>query len=113
MRIDSVANKSDAGHFCYVWEYRVDPAKRREFLRGYGPGGDWERLMSRHPGWIGTTLLHDTSTSDRYMTIDRWTSQAARDEFVATFAEAFDRLDGQCEAFTLSETFVGDFNIVE
>lgn len=113
MRIDAAASEDVAGSFVYLWEYRVDPAKRREFLRAYGSGGDWERLMSRHPGWIGTTLLHDTSTNDRYLTIDRWTSRAARDEFVATYAEAFDRLDRQCEAFTLAETFVGDFDVVE
>lgn len=113
MSIDAAADKNAAGRFSYVWEYRVDPLMRGEFERAYGPGGDWERLMSRHPCWIGTTLLRDTSTIDRYMTIDRWTSRAARDEFVAIFSEAFDRLDRQCEAFTLAETFVGDFHVVE
>ena len=98
--------------FAYVWQFRIDPGLKSEFLAAYRPGGDWARLFSLDPDYIETALLEDADDPDRYLTIDYWRSAEARDAFRERFAEAFVCLDRQCERFTLSEEFVGDFTIM-
>ena len=98
-----------AEHFAYIWEYTIDPDRRGEFLEAYRPGGDWTQLMSRHAGYLSTQLLGDVENSHRFVTVDYWTSKADRDEFRTQFRSEFDKLDEECEAFTVSETFLGDF----
>ena len=98
-----------AGCFTYVWTYRVDPQRRREFLAAYGPGGDWVQLFSRDESYLGTTLLQDVNDENRYATLDHWNSRADRDAFRRRYAAEFRALDERCEAWTTEELFVGDF----
>jgi 2-hydroxychromene-2-carboxylate isomerase/heme-degrading monooxygenase HmoA len=99
-------------YFTYIWEYTVDPARRAEFVSAYRPGGDWAQLMSRHAGYRGTKLLHDVETENRFVTIDYWVSRSDRDAFREEFASEFNRLDQECEQFTISESFIGDFAVL-
>jgi len=98
--------------FSYIWEYTVEPTRKSEFLDAYRTDGDWARLMSRHPGYLGTKLLEDVDNDIRFVTVDYWTSKSDRDAFREQFKVEFDRLDHDCEEFTLSETFLGDFLIL-
>jgi heme-degrading monooxygenase HmoA len=95
--------------FTYIWEYTIDPERRAEFLSAYKPDGDWARLMSRHPGYLGTKLLRDVDEDNRFLTVDYWTSMSDRDEFREKYASEFDQLDRACEQYTVAETFIGDF----
>lgn len=95
--------------FSYIWQYEIDPARRQEFLDAYKPGGDWTRLFARHPGWLGTRLLQDVNDPGRFVTVDVWQSKQDRDAFREQNASDFDALDDACEAFTVKETFLGDF----
>ena len=99
--------------FAYIWEYTVDPAQKAEFLSAYGPDGDWAQLMSRHNGYLGTKLLGDIETDDRFVTIDFWQSKSDRDGFREDFSAEFNQLDEECEQFTVTETFLGDFFILD
>jgi len=98
--------------FAYIWQYTVDPAHREDFLAAYRPGGDWTRLMSRYDGYIGTQLLGDIDDGARFVTVDYWASKAARDAFRTKSRKEFGELDRRCEAFTIAETFLGDFSEV-
>jgi hypothetical protein len=99
-----------SARFVYVWQYRIDPIRREEFLAAYAPGGDWGRLFSPDPAYLGTRLLRDADDDCRYLTIDYWKSRADRDAFRARHASEFDALDRRCEAFTSEETLLGDFD---
>ena len=94
--------------FAYVWQYTIRGDRLPEFLAAYRPDGEWTKLFSRDPNYIGTELFRDSDRPDRYMTVDYWTSRSARD----AFREAYSRLDEKCELYTLSESFVGDFVII-
>lgn len=61
--------------FSYIWEYTVDPARQAEFLSAYKPDGTWAQLMSRHPGYLGTKLLQDVETDNRFVTVDAWMNE--------------------------------------
>ena len=99
--------------FAYVWQYLVDPARRKDFLAAYGPDGAWVRLFARDSNYFGTVLLSDADNEERFVTIDYWSSRDARDAFRTVHAADFSSLDRQCEAYTVTEEFLGDFMIVD
>ena len=99
--------------FAYVWQYTVKPERLAEYLAAYRPDGAWAELFARDAGYLRTELFRDVDGADRYVTVDYWTSRAARDAFRERFAEEFSALDSACEDYTLEETFVGDYAIVE
>ena len=98
--------------FAYAWEFQVAPGQSGPFENAYGPHGDWARLFSRDPEYLGTWLLRDPRQPDRYVTIDRWRSQEARDRFVRRFRADYDELDRRCDALTLAERWIGDFDLL-
>ena len=98
-----------SGRFVYVWEFRVAPGREREFLAAYGPSGAWALLFRMAAGYVETLLLQDQSSPGRFITIDRWSSQAARDAFLAEFRADYDALDRACEALTEEESDLGSY----
>lgn len=98
--------------FSYIWEYRVKPGSRKQFLRAYGPEGDWVRLFREADGYIRTELLCDADDPNRFVTIDRWVSSEARDKFRVSHSGEFESLDERFEALTDEERFIGDFESV-
>jgi heme-degrading monooxygenase HmoA len=95
--------------FTYIWEYRVAPENADQFHQLYGSHGTWVQLFERAAGFIETTLYQDRRDHLRYVTVDRWESEAAFTEFRSTFATEFDRLDRAGERLTLDELSLGEF----
>jgi hypothetical protein len=96
-------------NFVYIWKYAIRLERESEFLAAYQPDGDWAQLFSRDPNYVRTELLRDASENDVYVTIDYWKSKSARDQFRQIHTKDFDEIDKRCEAYTVSEDFVGDF----
>ncbi len=92
-----------------LWEFRVRPEAVGRFLEQYGPSGSWAALFKRGEGYLGTELLGDPADPARFVTIDRWQSREARERFLGHFGEAYAALDHACEALTLSERLLGEF----
>jgi quinol monooxygenase YgiN len=95
--------------FVYIWEYQVKADRLDEFMRVYGPQGEWVKLFQKGTGYISTDLHQDVSDPGRFLTVDSWRSAADRDRFRKEFADEFERLDRYCEQFTARETLVGEF----
>jgi heme-degrading monooxygenase HmoA len=93
--------------YVYVWEFRVRPEKAAIFEQTYGPNGDWAALFRRAAGYVGTLLLKDRAVANRYLTVDRWQSEAAYNQFRERFAAEYRALDERCEALTLEERSLG------
>ena len=102
----------DSEKFAYIWQFTVDDQYKAEFLAAYDTTGTWAQLFLKDEAYLGTELLVDDSDSSRYVTIDYWTSKAARDDFRKRFHTEFEELDRKCEEFTTVETLIGDFDIV-
>jgi len=98
-----------AGRYVYVWEFTVPPKHEQAFLAAYGPSGTWARLFARAAGYVETLLLRDQAVAGRFVTIDRWASQAAHDAFLARFRADYDALDRACEPLTLHEASLGSY----
>lgn len=98
--------------FTYIWEYRVRPESIDRFLRLYGPSGDWVRLFREAIGYVRTELHQDINDSNRYVTVDYWTSETAYNDFRDEFASQFEEIDTMGDELTESETYLGGFSIL-
>jgi heme-degrading monooxygenase HmoA len=95
--------------FSYIWEFEVTAAMETEFLRSYGPEGEWVALFRQHPGYLDTRLLRDAKRPGRYLTVDRWRSEASYREFRESHAAQYAALDRSCEALTQAEQSLGEY----
>ena len=89
------------------WEYEVRPAQVAAFESLYGADGECARLSGRADGYVETLLFRETGRPTRYLTVDRWQSQAAFDAFVEATSSAYAALDRQGDALTVRERRVG------
>jgi heme-degrading monooxygenase HmoA len=96
--------------FTSVWEFEVAAGQRAEFVRRYGPEGDWVALFRRAPGYVDTRLLADRTSRTRFLTLDRWRSPEDYEAFQAQHRADYDALDRKCEGLTVREAHLGSFS---
>ena len=92
-----------------LWSFRVEADREPEFVRIYGPEGDWARLFGQAPGYRGTKLLREPSGSRKYLTQDSWESAEELDRFMAEHRLEYDGLDALCQSLTVDECLIGIF----
>jgi heme-degrading monooxygenase HmoA len=95
--------------YILLWEFVVEAEAEAEFRVRYGAGGDWARLFAHSPGYMGTELLQSAEEPARYLTIDRWTSETAFQEFLRNQLAPYRELDASCERLTRSERRLGAY----
>jgi heme-degrading monooxygenase HmoA len=100
---------SPAGYTC-LWEFIVKPEHLEEFRHHYGPDGSWVALFRQAPGYRDTLLLRDPLNPQRFITIDRWKSADAHQEFRRAFSREYAGLDARCAHLTARETSLGAFD---
>jgi heme-degrading monooxygenase HmoA len=88
-----------------LWRYRARPGSEAEFESAYGDSGLWAAFFRTDAGYLGTDLLR--ATDGRYLTMDRWVSAGAHEEFLRSHAQAYAELDARCSALTAEETPLG------
>ena len=95
--------------FTIIWKFTVAPTMKEPFERIYGPQGEWAQLFRQDSSYRGTLLLCREETPGEYLTIDRWTSEKAYDDFRRQHAAAYSALDAQCASLTGEEVLFGTF----
>src|SRR5215469_62231 len=98
-------------NYITIWELEVSRIARAKFETIYGPDGAWAQLFRRSPGYRGTKLIQDIARTERYLTVDTWTSRDALHNFRQQYAAEYAALDRQCEALTQRESLVGEFSV--
>ena len=96
-------------NFQSIWEYEVRDEFRAEFIDAYRSNGLWVSLFEQCKGYIKTELKQDVEHSKRFLTIDYWQSQSAFSAMKQSLGDEYNKLDKQCEAYTLSEKHIGFF----
>ena len=91
-----------------IWEYQVRPGMEAAFERLYGAEGEWAVLFRGHAGFVDTELLRGDQAG-LYLSIDRWTSEAHYDAFLANAREHYARIDALGDALTLDERRIGRY----
>jgi heme-degrading monooxygenase HmoA len=92
-----------------VWAFRPRPECRAEFEEAYGPSGGWVALFRQSPDYLGTDFLRPADGSGRYLTIDRWRSRAAYEDFRADRRAEYEALERAGEEWTMAEELLGEF----
>jgi heme-degrading monooxygenase HmoA len=98
--------------YVIIWEYRVKRGKQSEFEAIYSSNGAWAKLFKKDAGYLGTTFIRDTNDPQRYITIDRWTSKEAYENFLTQREKEYKALDANCEGLTEQESQLGMWNSV-
>lgn len=88
-----------------VWRFRAADGSEDRFEQAYGSTGAWAQLFARSPGYRGTELQR-AADPGVYLLVDRWASRQDWDAFRRDFAAAYDALDREGEALTVSEELV-------
>lgn len=96
--------------FQSIWEYEVISKFRAEFIEAYHSNGLWVGLFEQCEGYIKTELKQDVERPERFLTIDYWQSQSAFSAMKQNIRDEYDKLDEQCEAYTLFESHIGFFS---
>ncbi len=95
--------------FVVVWQFEVAEEKIAAFETAYGPEGPWAKLFHNSPDFQGTEFLRDAYETGKYLTIDRWTSEAAFRAFRKQHDAEYEALDRACDACTSRETRIGAY----
>jgi hypothetical protein len=95
--------------FHIVWVFQAVPERLGAFADAYGPGGAWVGLFREGAGYRDTELFHSQADPSRFLTIDRWDSRIAYEQFRRERVSDYARLDAACEALTVREEFLGAF----
>ena len=90
--------------FVRIWQYEVTAGREAEFEQVYGADGDWARLFALSDGYVGTELFSLVGQPRRYLTVDRFASVAAWQEFLAEHGTAYTALDQMTEGMTFAES---------
>ena len=99
--------KSDT--FVILWEFRVKQDQVQAFLPKYGKDGAWTALFRQSSGYLGTDLLRDEWDKRRFVTVDRWVSAAAYEDFQWHHQQEYDALDRECASLFESQQRLGVF----
>ncbi len=59
----------------------------------FGPGGAWERLVSRSPGFRGTTRLRDVQDPRRYLVVEMWAEEGNREAAIREHRSEYQALE--------------------
>lgn len=95
--------------YTIIWTYRIDPDHRARFIEAYRSGGRWSTFFKTGAGYLGTEFFQNPDDPDVFLTLDRWQSASAYDAFARAHGEEYERIDRECDAFTISETRLGEF----
>ena len=95
-----------------VYEVMTQPGAGGRFELVFGPGGAWSDLFSECPGFRGTTVLRDTTDPRRYMIVDLWDSEVARERAIAEQQDAYLALEADLNTWTAARQDLGTFRIL-
>ena len=90
-----------------IWKFEVNPTCKQKFEELYGQNGKWVKLFKKAKGYIGTDLTKEVSQENWYLTIDKWQSKGAYENFLKDFKKEYDALDTRGEKLTISEVKIG------
>jgi len=95
--------------FVILWQFDIAEDQIAGFEAAYGASGVWSALFARSAEYFGTELLKDAYVPGRYVTIDRWRSEADFRAFRAEHDLDYEALDRACDSLTAAETRIGAF----
>ena len=90
-----------------VWEYDVRPEEVTQFEQVYGSDGLWVKFFHNSEDYLGTELFRSAVQPNRFITLDRWRSRVAYENFRKNYAADYAHLDDWCERLVEHERTLG------
>ena len=101
--------RTGATMIAIVWEFFVKDEAIDACQRAYEHDGEWAELFRKYPGYQGTSLLQDTVSKGRFLTMDKWDNEASYERMLQSSQADYARLDEMFAALTVSERKLGAF----
>ena len=98
--------------YVVIWEFKVRPECQSDFIDLCGHSGEWTQWFRKSPEYIGTDLLRSNEDVNLFLTVDKWNSKTAYDQFYNSDRDTFNRLDQKGETYTLEEKLIGAYEVV-
>lgn len=98
--------------YIIIWEFHPKTGRDQDFEKAYRSDGVWAQLFQKGSGFLGTELIKQIDGTG-YITIDRWSSEAAYHEFRSQYGSEYKKIDEVCESLTQSENLIGLFSSVD
>ena len=92
--------------------FRYEVREPDEFVRVYGPEGEWAQFFRRGAGYVGSELLRDLDEPERFLVIDRWESAEAYNAFLAEHRAEYLRRSDETRMYYVQELRFGTFENV-
>ncbi len=90
-----------------IWKFHVREGHAGDFVRMNQE--DWPKLFGLSPGYLGGGIGRNTDDPNVYVTMDRWTSKKAFDDFLGTYGNDFETLDALHKEHYESSEHIGFF----
>ncbi|MBL7843985.1 MAG: hypothetical protein KF846_06155 [Cyclobacteriaceae bacterium] len=95
--------------YIIIWEYKIHPVHKSQFLEYYKPDGLWTKFFRQAENYISTDLLMSEAKEHTFITIDKWVSKESYETFLKTHETKYLELDLICERLTSSEKQIGKY----
>src|SRR3954465_12804932 len=105
--------RGGAGMISVVFEYEAEEGSADDFVRAYGPDGEWAGFFEGADGYLGTELHVSLEEERRFLVVDRWESAEAYDGFLEANREEYERRSREAVSLYRSETLIGSFERVD
>jgi heme-degrading monooxygenase HmoA len=96
-----------------IWKFTLADGCDKDFEKAYGPQGEWAAFFKDAEGYRGTELLRDIQDSGQYITIDRWVSREAYDQFRKERLNEYKDMDERMKHLIEFESHVGSYTNIE
>ena len=103
---------SEITYFVYIWEFIVKKEFFNDFKKSYGPNGIWVNFFNKSENYLKTELLIDKKNNLKFVTIDYWKSKEKYLDFIFKNKIEYDKIDQDCNNYTLEELKIGEFDII-
>jgi len=98
--------------FIIIWHYTVYPQHLESFSEYYNSSGEWVKFFRPSAAYIETEFFQ-TESENRFITIDKWTSEKAYLQYLTSNKKKYEEIDKLCEGFTSEETLIGKYFLLE
>jgi hypothetical protein len=95
--------------YVVIWEFFCKPDHIDKLIQANGINGDWCRVFASSPEYIGTEVLCDSQNRAHVVTIDRWKSKAAYENFLDQAQKEYEKIDRDLANLTETENCIGCF----
>jgi len=96
-----------------VWQFDTRPDQAEAFERFYGADGEWTRMSRRSRSFLGSSVLKDLGTDQRYLLIESWSEMLVYERQLTDFGSEMKELESERDRFVVRMEPLGVFSALD